>query len=469
MRGGWTRRAARLALLGLVLAPATAVAQEPPPPADPPKPFTLPPVERYGLENGLDVRLVRYGDVPKVTARLVVQTGNVDEAPDEVWLANLTGALMEQGTTSRPPERIASDLAGMGGSLSLTVGVNEVAMEGSVLSEFAPALVELLADVARDPALPPAQLPRVRADLVRGLAIARTEAPSLARATFLEALYPAHPYGRVLPSSEQVGRHTIDDVRAFYARSFGAARARLYVVGAFGEPEVRSAVARAFAGWERGGTPTPVALSPSTRRAVYLVDRPGAVQSTISIGLPTVPVGDADHLPLLVTNMLLGGYRSSRITNNIREQKGYTYNPRSSIGTRLGTAFYVQVADVTTSATGASLGEILYEIRRLRAEPPTQDEVRGAQSFLAGSFVLDNSSRLGIVNQLAFLDLHGLGEDHLRTYVPRVLATTAVEIQEMARRHLDDERMPIVVVGDRVAVLEQVRPYGEIVDVSPTP
>jgi zinc protease len=464
MRRHRTLAACLAAVAAALLSAGVASAQEAPPPPGPANEFTLPPVERFSLENGVEVRLVPYGDVPKVSARLVVQTGAVDEGPDEVWLARLTGEMMEQGTATRTAEEIALEAAGMGGSLELEAGVNQLTIGGTVLSEFGPEIVDLIADVARRPAFPEAELPRLKTDMLRDLAIERSDPDLLARARFLAVLYPGHPYGRIFPSQQMVEGYTIDHVRRFHERNVGASRAALYVAGRFDAAEVRAAIERALSSWEPGREPTTVVLSPTTERKVYLLDRPGAVQSTIWIGLPVVDPSQPDHLPLEVTNTLLGGYFGSRITLNLREDKGYTYTPFSSIASRLGTGFYVQSADVTTEVTGPSLREILHEIGRLRSGPPGEGEVGSARSYLAGAFVLDNASRAGIVDQLAFLDLHGLGDDYLRSYVQRVQSTTEADMQRLAQRYLDPERMVIVVVGDRSAILDQIRPYGEVVE-----
>jgi predicted Zn-dependent peptidase len=119
---------------------------------------------------------------------------------------------------------------------------------------------------------------------------------------------------------------------------------------------------------------------------------------------------------------------------------------------------------VATEATGPSLKEIFYEIDRLQKEPPTAQELTGIQNFLAGVFVLQNSSRSGIVGQLAFLDLHGLDDTYLTEYVKRIYAVTPEDVRSMTEKHLRDEEMTIVVVGDRPSIEEQLKPYGTLVN-----
>ena len=125
---------------------------------------------------------------------------------------------------------------------------------------------------------------------------------------------------------------------------------------------------------------------------------------------------------------LLGGYFSSRITTNIREQKGYTYSPFSQISWRHGDAYWAEQADVTTAVTGASLKEILGEIDRLQAEAPGADELKAVQAYIAGTFVLRNSTRGGIIAQLQYVDLHGLPATYVNDYVSKVMAVTPADV-----------------------------------------
>lgn len=435
--------------------------QVPPAPGTP-RAFAVPQIRRFELPNGLAVRFVDYGSVPKATVRLVTQTGNIDETAAEVWLADVTGSMMEQGTTSRPAEQIARDIALMGGALDISVGVNQTTIGTDVFSESADEAVALVADIARNPLLPETELARIKADLARNLSIQRSQPAQLASEKFSSVLFGDHPYGRIFPTEQSLAGYTIDQVRAFHARNFGATRSYLYVVGKFDAAAVEKAVRQSLGDWKPGSEPAAVAVSPASTRAIHLIDRPGAVQSTLYIGLPVIDAAKPDYLPLTVTNALLGGSFGSRITSNIREQKGYTYSPTSTVTTRLGAAAWAEMADVTTNVTGASIKEIIGEIERLRNEAPTTNELRGIQNYLAGTFVLRNSSRPGIAAQLAFLDLYALSEDYLRNYVQRVYALTPADIQRMTQTYIDPARLAIVVVGDRAQVTEQLKPFGKI-------
>ncbi len=445
------------------LTPALFAEKQSPPPAGPPKNFNVPTVTRIALPNGLQVRLVPYGSVPKVTVALVTQTGNADESENETWLADITSEMLQQGTVSQSAEDVARQFAEMGGQLNVNSGVNQIRLSTDVFSESGPRAVALLGDVVRHPRFSESEVERVKGNFVRNLAIARSQQQTLATERFWSVLYPSHAYGRVYPTETTLKGFTLDQMKSFYERNFGAARSAIYVAGKFDPAAMEMAIRKSLADWKRGIPASQIKVTPASGRKVYLIDKPKAVQSTVIIGLPSIEPSSPDYIPLVVTDSLLGGSFASRITSNIREQKGYTYSPTSQFNTRLGAGTWFEVADVTSNVTGPSIKEIFGEIDRLRAEAPAQEELRGIQNNLAGIFVLRNSSRGGIVNQLAFLDLYGLSEDFLRNYVQRVYALKPADVQRIAKQYLDPAKMAIVVVGDKTVIAEQVTPFGEVI------
>jgi predicted Zn-dependent peptidase len=175
-----------------------------------------------------------------------------------------------------------------------------------------------------------------------------------------------------------------------------------------------------------------------------------------------VPPTSPDYIPLVVTNAMLGGSFGSRITANIREKHGYTYSPNSALATHPGAGTWTESADVTTKDTAAALREVVNEIDRLRSEPPSETELTGFQKYVAGTFVLRNSTRAGIVAQLRFVDLYGLPADWLRAYVQRVQALTPADITRTAKKYLDPSKMTLVVVGDRKVVEESLKQFGPV-------
>lgn len=448
-----------LLLTALATASPALAQRELPPPVGPAKDFKVPATRSFTLPNGLGVTLVPFGTVPKATIRLSVRTGGIDEPADRRGVTGLHGAYLNEGTATRSAADLAREFAGMGGSLDVAPGSDVTFLQAEVLGERAADAVRLVGDVIRNPAFPASELARLKADRVRELTIQLSQPQTLADERFEQLIWGDHPYGRLLPTEEQVRRLTVEDVRGYHAANVGARRSHLYVAGVFDAAQVERAVREAFGSWAAGPAPTALPAQAMTGRRVETIARPGAPQSTLYLGLPVADPSSPDWVPLGVANALLGGSFASRITSNIREQKGYTYSPYSMLVARKGTAYWTEVADVTTDVTGASLTEIVGEIERLRREPPPADELRGIQLNQLGIFTLRNSSRAGIIGQLQFVRLHGLGDQWLRDYTRNTMAVTPGDVQRMAQRYLDPAKMALVVVGDVDKVEPQLAPF----------
>lgn len=449
----------RAVLILVVCGVAIAAVKEVAPEGGPPKPFHLPPTEDFVLSNGMKVTLVPYGTIPKVAIRVYIRAGGVDEPANQVWISRLTALLMKEGTTTRSGEQVAQEAADMGGQLEIEARSEYTTAGGVVLSEFAPRFIGLLADVLRNPSLPSSQLSRLKADLARELAVDKSEPNALARERFMQVLFPGSPYGRVYPDEHALRDYKLDDAHAFYTTNFGGSRAHLYVAGKL-VSGLKQAIQTAFDSWSKGSAAAAVPANPAEVRSLSLIDRPGSAQSTVYMGLPVANVTSPDYIALDVMDALLGGSFASRITSNIREQKGYTYSPYSEIDTRTHLAYWVEIADVTTAVTGPSLKEIFYEVDRLRKEAPSTEELKGIQNYLAGLFVLKNTiSPDAIVGQLHFVDSQGLPRSFLSDYVQKVIAVTPTDIQRVTETYIAPSKMTIVVVGDKAKIADQLKPY----------
>lgn len=449
-----------LSALVVFSTPALGQKQTPPPPTTP-KDFRVPATRSFVLPNGLKVTLAPFGTVPKVTVRLAIRTGTIDENAETVWLSRVTGDLLnEGGSTTRNGTQLAETLAGMGGALAVGFSNDDLSITADVLSEHGPGLVRVIGDLVQNPAFPASEVPRVLQARVRTVSIARSQPGPLAQERFAQVMFGDHPYGRLYPTEEQLKSYTAEQVRAFWTANTGARRSHLYVAGVYDARRMEQAIRESFGKWAAGAPPTIQPTKQAQSRSLAVIDRPKAVQSTINLGLAVPGPTSPDAISLAVTNALLGGTFSSRITSNIREDKGYTYSPFSFLSAAKEGTYWMEVADVTTNVTGASLTEVFKEINRLRTEPPPSDELRGIQNSMAGTFVIQNSSRPGIVNQLQYVNLHGLGEEWLRTYTSRLRAVTPADVQRVMQSHLTPDKMTLVVVGDRSQIDAQLEPFG---------
>jgi len=443
--------------LALAIGVQSVAQKQTPPAGGTPKDFKLPEKKLNQLPNGLKSTLVMYGAIPKVNIQLIIKTGNIHEGANEVWLADLTGKLMEEGTTSMDYKTISKKVASMGGNVTIGVGIDNITVSGSVLSEFAPELIKVIADLVINPAFPASEVDRLKADLKRQLMVQKSQPQSQAEEKFFQIIYKDHPYGKYFPTEAMLDSYSLDKAKGFYDKNFGAKRSVIYVVGKFKEAAVTTAIQDSFGKWKEGPD---VSFPPATQtrtNEIALIDRKDAPQTTIILGLPTVTPKDKDYVALQVTNSLLGGSFGSRITSNIREDKGYTYSPYSTIQNRKGVSVWYEEADVTSEQTGASLQEIAKEIKKLQNETPSKDELEGIQRYIAGTFVLQNSNPGGIISQLNFIDLYDLDDSYLTDRVKNIYAVSPEKVSQMTKDHFKYEDMTLVMVGDKKLLEKQIK------------
>ncbi len=459
-RGRAMNRLAALLLPLLLAAPSGQAREEPPAPGHP-RDFRLPGKETLRLQNGLSMTFIDYGSVPKVTAIAVVRTGNIDEG-ESTWLADVAVEMLKEGTQTRNATDIAQEAAGMGGTLNVGAGAEQTTLGISVLSEHAVAAVKLLADVLRNPRFPESELPRVIANFERTLAVARSDPQGLADEALARLVYGDHPFGRTLPRDGQLAGYDIADVRGFHTRNFGAARTHVYVAGRYDRATLEVALKDAFGDWATGPPATELPPHPSETLQLALIDSPGAPQSSVRIAVPVPHPAAANYFQTTVMNSLLGGTFSSRITTNIREDKGYSYSPNSSISARRGSALWVLQAEVTSEHTAAAITEIFNEIDRLQREAPSTAELQAIKAFRSGLFVISNSSPSGVLGQFAFMDLHGLPDDFLTNWVASVHAVTPAQVSAITGEYIRRDRMTVVVAGDLATIGDSVRQLPQL-------
>lgn len=433
------------------------MAQKQTPPAGAPaKDFKLSEKKIQTYPNGLKTTLVHYGDLPKANISLIVKTGNVHEGPNQVWLADLTGELLHEGTADMNFAALAKAAAMMGGDLNISVGMDQTTIAGSVLSEYAGDFIKLLSKVVMQPAFPASELERLKSNLKRQLVTQKAVPQNQAQEKFYQAVYKNSPYGQFFPTEEMLNSYTVQMVKDFYDANFGAKRSVLYVVGKFDDAKVNDAVKSSLSTWKSGPEVSYPQVAPVATADTLMIDRKTAPQTTVMIGMPVLPPSNKDYISQVVSNSLLGGSFGSRITSNIRENKGYTYSPYSTVINRKGSSVWFEQADITSEHTIDAVNEIEREISRLQTAPPSKDELAGIQNYEAGVFVLRNSSPSGIINQLNFMDLHGLSDSYLSNYVKNVYSVTPEMVMQYTKSNLPYGKMIKVMVGDKEAIQQQI-------------
>jgi predicted Zn-dependent peptidase len=238
----------------------------------------------------------------------------------------------------------------------------------------------------------------------------------------------------------------------------------LIVVGDFQPDTAFAQIEKAFGAWKSRELPTLEMPAPPSRdrRQIYFVNRPGSVQSQIYIGNVTIPRKDPDYFAIRTANVIYGGSFYSRLTKNIREEKGYTYSPFSSSNTIAKSGYFMAGAAVRNEVTGPTLLEMLYELDRMRVLPVTDEELKAAKIYSTGNFSVELASQSGLAGRIATLYMYGLPHDFIENFRPRIEALTPADIQRVAAKYFDTYRAAVVVVGDYEKVKDQVAPFGDI-------
>lgn len=434
------------------------------PPLSPERSVAWPKCTVRTLANGLEVVLAESHTFPKISAELFFRSGNAAVAHTSPGLAEITASVVRTGTASRTSRQIEEDLRRMGGDLGTQAGADSSAVSIAGLSEFSAGLLDLLADLARNASFPDNEFERERRQKLEELKIERTTPGFLASDRFRRVLFGEHPYAIITPVEEQVAAYRREQLEDFYRRHYAPANALLIAVGDFASAAMLEQIEKTFGEWsapqpEPQFVPSP---PPHAGRHVYLVHLPGAVQAQLLAGNLAVTRHDRDWYRTVLANAIYGGAFHSRLVANIREQKGYTYSPRSGLNPLRQHGYFSVHAAVRNEVVAATLTEIFYEMDRMRALPVTAEELESARNYLTGVFSLGIATQDGMLTQLSTQYLDRLPEDYLEAYREKIRALTADDVLAAARRHFDSANSQIVVVGDREQVLEQAALFGHL-------
>jgi predicted Zn-dependent peptidase len=450
-----------LALVILLASSAHGVDRSKPPKPGPPRPLTLPRIQRLALQSGVPVLLVEQHEVPTVSIALVVRSGAAADPEDRPGLANMTAAMLDEGAGSRDALALSDALDGLGADVSASAGWDSSTVSLHVpVRQLAEAL-PLMADVALRPTFPEAELRRQRMRSLTSLLQLRDSPSGLAGAAVARAVFGRHPYGR-LSSGDAAALQamTTDDLRRFHGRHYRRQNATLIVVGDV-TPEVLPRLDQAFSDWPGAeAEDTPVPAPPPTRgRTIWLIDRPKAPQSTVRVGCVGPPRTTSEYHALEVMNAVLGGMSSARLNANLRETRQYTYGAYSGFSYRRAAGLFTVRTDVQTPSTADAVKEALDELARIRATPE-KDELERARAYLAFRHPSDFETPGQIAGALAALFVYGLPEDTFAKYVPSVMAVKTADAKRVAARHVRPDDVAIVVVGDRSVIEEPLRRAG---------
>jgi zinc protease len=375
----------------------------------------------------------------------------------------LSGAVL-LGTAEHDQTAIAELLQGHGAELSVSSDPDRLLFATTLLSSGLDPVLKLLAELLTGASYPADPVEGERDRLVERIVIARSQPGVIARTALAARRYGEHPYAIQLPDAELVAAVDGAVLRAVHRERVLPAGSTLILVGDLDPRAATDAVGTALAGWSASGHAVEAPPAEELRPAgIQVVDRPGAVQSNVRLGGPVPGRTEPDLAAARLASMIFGGYFSSRLVENIRERRGYTYSPRSSVDHQTAGSSFLVEADVATEVTGPALLETWYELGRMALVPVTDAELDGARRYVLGSMALATATHAGLASTLSALVGSGLPVDWLAEHQRALAAVTVEDVQEASRRYLAASALTTVVVGDASTIVE---PLGALAPVS---
>ncbi|HEX8889829.1 MAG TPA: pitrilysin family protein [Pyrinomonadaceae bacterium] len=453
-------------VLSFAATPTFAQQETPPPPAAPRSPVLPVPVEKV-MTNGLRVivveRTTAKGGMPLVSAQLFIKNGGEVDPSNLSGLANLTAALLTEGTATRTAPQIAQAIEALGGSLDARARWDASSVNLTIMSSKLTPALAILADVVRHPAFKDEEIERQRQQLLDQLSVALRQPGALANAVASRVLFGETPYGHLLTGTpETIKRITRDDIVKFHATYYRPDNAVLVIGGDIKAADAFKLAEKLFGDWQKtpGMIPT---VNTSAREAitkfkprVLVIDKPDAGQAAVLLVRPGLPRKDPDYFRAVVTNAVLSGF-SGRLNQEIRIKRGLSYGARSVLETRRDIGPFIASAQ-TKNQTGAEVASLLMsELKRLSDEPVNDTELTPRKATLIGGFGSSLETNAGLVGQVAALALNNLNLDEINHYIANVQGVTAGDIQKFAGARLGTDASSIVIVGNASAFLDSLR------------
>jgi zinc protease len=416
------------------------------------------------LANGLEIILLESHAIPKFHGELYFRSGNAAASSRGTALAEMAATMVRTGTAKHSSRELEELLRGLGADLSVSAGQDNSAISFAGLSDHAEPLLQLVNELAREATFPATEFERERRQKLEEVRLERTQPGFLAGERLRKVLFGSHPYAQISPTEEQVAAYARDELQSVYRDFYTPENAILILVGDFDSAAIQENAEKVFGNWsgrKPGGSQNPAPPVPTGKR-VYLVDVPDSVQTQIVCGCHAITRRSPDWIKLGLTNSLYGGAFNSRLVMNIREDKGYTYSPRSGVNALRQYGYFSVSAAVRNDVVAASLTEIFYEIDKLRSLPVPGPELLDAQNYLTGVFSMGLATQSGLLSQISTLALNDLPDDYLETYREKVRALKPEDVLAAARKYFDSPNMQIVVVGDRKHIESQAALFGEL-------
>jgi zinc protease len=403
------------------------------------------------LDNGMVLLLSERHDIPMVTVNMAIKAGSTAEPEDKPGLSSIAASLLMQGTSKRSASRINSEIDFIGGSLSVSGGSDFASAGLRVLKKDIRTGLDLLSDVLMNPVFDQKEIDRKVKETLAEIQRQKEEPGTIAGEAFTKAVYGRHAYGRTNDDvAAYLPKLTRQDIFNFYTARYSPASMIVAVVGDVNEKEIIALLHEYFKGWKRSDQPLPASVPPPVieKTVVHKIDK-NITQANIDMGNMGISRENPDFYAVMIMNYILGGGGfSSRLMDNIRDNKGLAYDVHSAFSARKEPgAFSVSIQTKNESANEV-IAETLKEIRRIQTEPVSEKELADAKAYLTGSFPLKMDTYAKIAGMLTSIELYNLGLDYPQRYLALINAVTREDIQRVARKYLHPDSLVIVVVAN---------------------
>jgi zinc protease len=409
-------------------------------------------ITRIELPNGIIILAYENFSSPAVVISGYLWAGSVSESYEQAGLSNFAAGMLMRGTQTRTFAEINQALESVGAQLGFHGGVHTTNFGGKALAEDLDLLLDMLSDSLQHPTFPLREAEKLRGQILTGLQRRAHDTRRMARLAFDALLYPGHPYGRSVEGYEQtVAALSREDMEGFYQQHYSPQHMVITVVGAVPAGTVVDKVRAYLGAWQAPGV-TPDRSVPASVHLVGLrrefVQVAGKTQSDVILGWPALARNDPDFMRASVANTLLGVFgMMGRLGDSVRDQQGLAYYVYSHIEAGWGAGPWVASAGVNPANVEKAIAGILSEIRRLRDEPVSSEELADCQSFMTGTMPLQLETNEGLAATILGMERYGLGLDYMERYAGLVNAVTVQDVRDVAHKYLDAEVYALAIAG----------------------
>ncbi len=435
-----------------------------PEPAGKAPPLKVPAVQRHTLSNGLEVWMAQWKTLPLVAVQLVVPVGASATAAEEAGLATLTARCWDEGTQAMTATEFTQALESLGVSLGVNAGMQTTQVGFSVGTSRLPQSLELMAQMLANPRFDDKDVARERKLILSALTRVRDDPQAIAGRVFPRLLYGDHPFGRPASGYLRTVEHlTAEQVRTFHREYLRPRGAALVVVGDIDPDTLLPVLEKKLRVWK--GRPKEITLpsipQESTEGQIFVVDKPGAVQSVLMAGRRWKGRRDPSYPAARVANRIIGGDFVSRINKNLRERNGFTYGARSGFRFLKTEGRWVLQTAVRGNVTGAALREVVQELQAAAtSHPPSPTEFTLAQQAELSSLDRAFETPSSIANLMLEMAVFDLPQDYFSKRSVQLDQVTLEDVRAVARTLLPPSRQVVLIVGDRKSVLPQLKKAG---------